>query len=85
MGALNIEQKMEYLRKALEMGADIDVKFYNVGNKKDALQTAKELSDFINIPYEQRSREDTNWLRIDSKDWSLRTTVYYENHEGAIA
>lgn len=73
---LTFEQKMAYVRKALELGANIQVRFHNYLDKDEATKTAFELSDFLQIPVSRRDYNGTHWFSI-GEDYSIETTVYF--------
>jgi hypothetical protein len=75
---MNIEQKMEYIRKALELGADVDLMFHKIQDKKQAKKIAVELSKLGGFKHKQNSHNGTHWYKIKSEDYSLETSVFYD-------
>lgn len=85
---MNIDQKMEFIRKALEMGADVDVKFYEVFSKQEAEEIAAKFSEMLDVPYEELERDGTRWLRLDDYKKGVHITIFYtlnkEEKEGEL-
>jgi DNA polymerase/3'-5' exonuclease PolX len=79
---MNIEQKMAYIRRALELGADIDVKFHCTNEKEKAEKVAAELSEMLGIQSEQLSSDDkeTHWFKIRNWENRLDTVVFYNEY-----
>ncbi|MGF6951916.1 3-methyladenine DNA glycosylase AlkD [Neobacillus sp. B4I6] len=75
---MTIEQKLAYIKRALELGGDVDVKFHNIRDKKAAEQVAVELSEISNRPYEQKSSNSTNWYKIQNEDYIFETYIFFD-------
>lgn len=83
MKKLSIEQKMQYLQKCLELGADIDIYFHNFKQEEEALQAAEALSGLTSISFESKSneRKTTNWFKFKTDDYGFGISIFY-NKEG---
>jgi hypothetical protein len=79
MNQLSIEQKMKYVRKALEMGAAIDVNFHNIRDKKEAEKVAAELSQLINLPFEERFGDNYQWYKIATPFIELSSAIFFDD------
>lgn len=77
---MNIEQKLEYLRKALEAGAYIDVRFHNMHSKKEAESLAVECSKMLNQPITHSSAEFVQWFKIND-GYAFKTSIYFDYEE----
>jgi hypothetical protein len=79
---MNIEQKMAYIRRALELGAYIDVKFHCINEKEGAEKVASELSEMLGVQSEQFSSDDkeTHWFKIRNWKNHLDTVVFYNEY-----
>jgi hypothetical protein len=72
---MNIEQKMEYIRKALELGASIDVKWYTIKGE----EKAKELiANLDTVPFEQKESEKVNWFAAYDYENAINTTIFFD-------
>jgi hypothetical protein len=82
--AMTIEEKMVYIRKAIEMGASVDLNFHNIKGKAEAKEVAVVLSELSNLPYSHKSHTGTNWYKIKNKDHSLKTSIFYDDENYMI-
>jgi hypothetical protein len=80
---MSIDQKLEYIRKALELGADVSLGFHNCRDKEEAEKLASKLSELIHIPVVHKASCDSSlrWLKIDYNYSELATTIFYEEKE----
>jgi hypothetical protein len=78
MNQLSIEQKMEYLRKALEMGARFDIYFHGVENKETAEKIANELKNVVDFQFEDNTNGEISWLTTDY--FKISTSIFYQNY-----
>lgn len=74
---MNIEEKLAFVRKALEMGANVEVNFHNIKSKEEAKQVAVELSKEFNLPHRHREHNNTHWYKIRNEDWTLEAAIFY--------
>lgn len=81
---MNIEQKLAYVRKALEMGADVEVKFHDIRTQDKAEKAAIELSELSGLSHRYNSHNETHWYRLRSKDYSLETTIFFDAKEEEV-
>jgi hypothetical protein len=72
---LDIEQIMTVVRKALEMGAKLDISFHRIPSKQEALVIAKQLSEQMGCSFEVR--DDKHWINLDRLS-TLDVTVFYK-------
>lgn len=70
---MNIEKQLEALRKALEDGAKVEIKFY------DSKEKALEIMSVLDIKPEEKSSGGYYW--IDSECGNLEVTGYYDPKE----
>jgi multidrug resistance efflux pump len=84
---MNIEQKLAYLRKVLEMGADVQVTFHNARTQEEAKSISSALNELF--PQDFNKMADPNsslrWLKaqqsteISHFNWvNLNTTIFYD-------
>lgn len=78
---MNMEQKLAYIKKAIEMGADIDVMFHNLKEKADAKEAAIELSKVGNMKHAYKNHNGTHWYKLRSEDYSLNTSIFFDEKE----
>jgi hypothetical protein len=76
---MSIDEKLAFVRKALEMGANVEVNFHNIKGKKEAKQAAVELSKPFNLSHRHKSHDNTNWYKIKNEDWSLEAAIFYDD------
>jgi hypothetical protein len=72
---MNIEQKMEYIRRALELGASIDVKWYTIEGEEKARELIANLDT---VPFEQKEVEKTNWFAAYDYKNAINTTIFFD-------
>jgi hypothetical protein len=77
---MNIEQKMEYIRRALELGANVYLNFHNFNEKSEAEKTAVELSRLAGVTHQQKSNNGTHWYKIQNDDYSLESSIFYDKY-----
>jgi hypothetical protein len=75
---MTIEEKLEYLKRAIQSGANIDVFFHNVKGEEEAIKVAVELSALSKKPYEYKTNGGTDWLKIYGDGNNISTTIFYE-------
>lgn len=75
---MTIEEKLAYLQKAIEMGADIQVSFHDLRKKEEAVKAAEELSEMMKQPFEYKSYKGSDWLKIYNPESAIDTTFFYE-------
>jgi hypothetical protein len=74
---MNIEQKMEYIRRALELGATVDVKWYFLEDEDKARELIANFEKET-IPFEQKESEKINWFQAYDYKNNINTTVFFE-------
>jgi hypothetical protein len=75
---MGIEQKLEFIKKSLEMGANIHVKFHGVTSKKEAEEIAAEFSEMLEIPYDEAENKETYWFNVRDSRKGVDIAVFYE-------
>jgi hypothetical protein len=75
---MNIEQKLAYVRRALELGANVELIFHNI-KEEAAEQVAVELSQLTNLPYQSKANGATRWFKIDNYNQGFEATVFYDD------
>jgi hypothetical protein len=75
---MSMEQKLAYVQKAIELGADVDLKFHDIHDEKEAEKVAAELSKIVQIPFQEKSNNGTHWYKIKNDDYSLETTIFFD-------
>ncbi|MDP4106955.1 MAG: hypothetical protein Q8935_18620 [Bacillota bacterium] len=78
MEQLSIEQKMEYLRKALEMGARFDIYFHGIENKEAAEKIANELKTVVDFQFEDGKADINNYIATDYGQ--ISTSIFFQNY-----
>ncbi|POD45907.1 hypothetical protein BKM15_26170 [Pseudomonas syringae pv. syringae] len=78
MNNLTIEQKLEVVRKALEKGALIDLKFHDIKGPERAEATVAELSEMINQSYAKDAHNGANWISAHNYTDGIHVTVFYD-------
>jgi hypothetical protein len=76
---MTIEEKLAYLKKVIEMGADIQVSFHDIREKNEAVKAAEELSAMMNQPFHYKSHRGSDWLKIYNRENGLETSIYYDS------
>jgi uncharacterized ferritin-like protein (DUF455 family) len=75
---MTIEEKMAYIQKAIEMGADIDVDFHRIVGKKQAEKIASEFSQMLSVPYDSKYANGTYWFKLLNSSKGVDIAVFYE-------
>jgi hypothetical protein len=75
---MNIEQKMEYIRRALELGANVELNFHNLKKEEEAQQAVSELTSMADVPYSKHENDGTKWFKIRNYADRIYTTVFYD-------
>jgi hypothetical protein len=78
---MSIEEKMAYVRKAIEMGASVDLHFHNFREKAEAKAAAMELSKLAKLQHSHKSHNGSNWYKIKNEDYTLETSIYYDDEK----
>jgi hypothetical protein len=78
---MKIEQKMEFLKRAIEMGADVTVNFHGIIGEKQAEKVAAEFSQMLGVAYEQKQNTGTYWYKIKDSSKGVNIAVFYELSE----
>jgi hypothetical protein len=77
-----LEKQLEVLKKALEMGANIDIRFHNNTSKEDAETKIKVLSELLDIQYTERGKDKNKWFITDYlRSSDIIVTSYFEEGE----
>jgi hypothetical protein len=74
---MNIEQKMAYIRRALELGASIDVKWYTIESEEKARELIADLEKDT-VPFKQKESEKTNWFAAYDYENAINTTIFFD-------
>jgi hypothetical protein len=78
---MTIEEKMAYIQKAIEMGADIDVHFHKIVGEKVAEKIAIEFSRMLGVRYTQHQNTGTYWYKLRDSSKGVDIAVFYELSE----
>jgi hypothetical protein len=76
---MNIEEKLAFVRKALELGAEIEAKFFWAENEEEAKKIGSELEYLIKAPFELDENEGTKWNIAKNRSDKLKTVVFFNN------
>jgi hypothetical protein len=72
---LSVEQQLEIIRLALEMGAKLNIAFHRIPSKQEAMEIAQQFAELMNCSYQVR--EDKQWINLDRLS-SVDMTVFYK-------
>lgn len=75
---MTIEQKLEILKRAMELGANINFSFHswrNSINKDGAVELAGQFPEFEN---EFKEREKTTWIKLGDPNSDFSGSIFYE-------
>jgi hypothetical protein len=78
---MTIEEKMAYIQKAIEMGADIDVHFHRIIGEEAAEKIANEFSQMLGTPYKREQNTGTYWFKIKDYSKGIDFVTFYELSE----
>jgi hypothetical protein len=77
-----MEKQLEVLKKALEMGANIDIRFHNNTSKEDAETKIKVLSELLDLQYTERGKDKNKWFITDYlRSSDIIVTSYFDEEE----
>lgn len=72
---MTIDQKLEILKRAMELGANVDVSFHRRKNRDEAGAIANELK----LEFEEVGTEDVNWLKFnDNNEYQFEISIFYK-------
>lgn len=84
MNQLNIEQKLDIIRKALEHGARIDLNIHKVIGEEKAKEIIAEIVEDTDLGYELENNR--RWFHQEDRLSDVNVTVYFElNKDEKIA
>jgi hypothetical protein len=75
---MNIEQKLEFIQKALEMGATVQVRFHGIPSKQEAEKIAIEFSEMVDAPFKDEENKGTNWLNVRDSRKGVDISIFYD-------
>lgn len=75
---MNMQEKLAYIQKAIEMGADIDIFFHRIEGEEEAIKVAAKFSMLSKKTYEYKTNDGTDWLKIYPGEDEISTTIFYE-------
>jgi hypothetical protein len=75
---MNMEQKLAYLAKCIEMGAKIEVNFHNFREQDEAEKAIQELSQLSGMEYKQDAYKETHWFRIGKIEEKFQTNIFFK-------
>jgi hypothetical protein len=75
---MTMEEKLAYVQKAIELGADVELKFHDIREEKEAEKVVAELSEIVSIPFRKSESKGTRWFKIQNNDLSLETVVFFD-------
>lgn len=81
---MTIDEKLAYLRKALEMGAFVEVKFHRLENEKATKEIITELQP-LTLPFEYWDNQGTHWYQANDRDNKLDTVIFFKKNEEVTA
>lgn len=74
---MNIDEKLALVRKALEMGAYIEVKFHNAENEDSAKNITSDLNGFVQEPFKFMERNGSRWYQSYDYKNKVEAVVYF--------
>lgn len=82
---MTIEQKLAILKRAVELGASIDIHFHGKKTESEAEAVAKEMSELFGAPYEKNQHQGTHWFKT-MEDYTLECYFPFtkEDEDGEV-
>jgi hypothetical protein len=77
---MSIEEKLAFIRRALELGANVDINLHRIADKELAKKAAAELSKKLNKPYQEKENDSTHWFKVVDWDNRLEVAIFYETY-----
>jgi hypothetical protein len=74
---MNMDEKLAFVRKALEMGAGVYVNFHHIENEDKAKEMGSELESLIKAPFELSENNGIHWYSAENYDEKLEAAVFY--------
>lgn len=78
---MSIEEKMAFIKRALEMGANVDLTFHNFKDKESAKKAAMELSKEFDMSHHHKSNKGTNWYKFKNEEYTLEASIFYDDEQ----
>lgn len=76
--SMTIEQKMDIIQKAVEMGANIAATFYDVSSREEAEKISEEFSQMLDTPYSHSEKTGTSWFSVHKSSEDINVTAFYQ-------
>jgi hypothetical protein len=83
---VNIEQKLAFIRRAIELGANIEAKFHHIQTEAAASVVAQEMSEFFTDEPERLQHEGTKWFKLQDAEFSasVECVVFFKKQKEAV-
>jgi hypothetical protein len=75
---MTIDQKLNLIRRALELEADIDIRFHQPETLAEAKEIEDKLQPLITAPFEAHDYDETTWLQAMDREEGIGIIVFYE-------
>jgi hypothetical protein len=75
---MTIDQKLNLIRRSIELGADIDIRFHQPETLVEAKEIEDKLQPLFSAPFEEHDYEETTWLQAQDREAGIGIIVFYE-------
>jgi hypothetical protein len=74
---MTIDEKLAFVKRALELGAEIEANFFWAKNEEEAKRIGTELEDLIKAPFELDENDGTKWNQAKNRSDKLKSIVFF--------
>jgi hypothetical protein len=75
---MTIDQKLNLIRRALELGANVNVYIHDIETKEEAKEIENKLQPLTSAPFEEEESENNQWLQSQDHENNIGIIVFYE-------
>ena len=75
---MSIDEKLTIVRKALEMGAYVEVKFHGLESEEEALNITADLKELVKEPFEKEAVNGSCWFQSNDFENKVEAVVYFK-------
>jgi hypothetical protein len=75
---MTIDQKLNLIRRAIELGAKVDMYLHQPKTLAEAKEIEDKLQPLIQVPFTEETFDETTWLEAKDHENNIGVIVFYE-------
>jgi hypothetical protein len=75
---MTIDQKLNLIRRCLELGAKIDMYIHQPETLAEAKEVEDKLQPLIQVPFTEEEHDETTWLQAQDTEERIGVIIFYE-------